>query len=133
MTSTPTCLDRLAADNGGTVTYVQPGEDLEAVLTGFYAQIAHPVLTDLQIELKGLEALDLHPRPCPTCFRLQPATDRPLPATSRSSRSQSGQASGQAREYSTPLTCPRPEATILLPRLWPPPSGLHARPGARRG
>ncbi|MCK4831967.1 MAG: VWA domain-containing protein, partial [Anaerolineales bacterium] len=54
-------LDQLAAENGGTVTYVQPGENLEAVLTRFYERIAHPVLTEIEIEFEGMEVSDLYP------------------------------------------------------------------------
>jgi Ca-activated chloride channel family protein len=61
-------LDRLAADNGGTVTYIQPGENLELALTGFYAQIAHPLLTDLQVEFEGLVVDDLYPEALPDLF-----------------------------------------------------------------
>jgi Ca-activated chloride channel family protein len=62
-------LDRLAADNGGTVTYVQPGEDLELALTDFYDKIAHPVLTDLEVEFEGLQASDLYPEVLPDLFQ----------------------------------------------------------------
>jgi Ca-activated chloride channel family protein len=113
-------LDRLAADNGGTVTYVQPGEDLEAVLTGFYAQIAHPVLTDLQIELEGLEALDLHPQALPDLFQGSSllltgryrATRQIITVTVR------GQASGQAREYVYTFDLSQAGGHDFVPRLW---------------
>lgn len=62
-------LDRLAAENGGTVTYVQPGENLEAVLSGFYERIASPVLTDVEISFQGMKASDLHPATIPDLFR----------------------------------------------------------------
>ncbi len=62
-------LDRLAADAGGTVTYVQPGENLEARLTGFYATIAHPLLTDLEITFEGLEVTDVYPQALPDLFQ----------------------------------------------------------------
>jgi Ca-activated chloride channel family protein len=61
-------LDRLATQNGGTVTYVQPGENLETVLTSFYDRIARPVLTDLQIEFEGLVVSDLYPEDLPDLF-----------------------------------------------------------------
>jgi Ca-activated chloride channel family protein len=61
-------LDRLAADNGGTVTYVQPGENLEAILTDFYAHIAHPALTDVEIQFEGLEVSELYPKALPDMF-----------------------------------------------------------------
>ena len=62
-------LDRLAADNKGTVTYIQPGENLEAALTGFYERIASPLLTDVEIEFEGLAARDLYPQALPDLFR----------------------------------------------------------------
>jgi Ca-activated chloride channel family protein len=62
-------LDRLAADNGGSVTYVQPGENLEAILTGFYKQIAYPVLTDVEIDFVGMEVSSLYPATLPDLFR----------------------------------------------------------------
>jgi Ca-activated chloride channel family protein len=62
-------LDRLAADNGGTVTYVQPGENLELVLTGFYDKIARPLLTDLEVEFEGLATSDLYPEALPDLFQ----------------------------------------------------------------
>ena len=62
-------LDSLAADNGGTVTYVQPGEDLESALTGFYGKIASPLLTDVEVEFEGLETSDLYPQAIPDLFQ----------------------------------------------------------------
>ena len=47
-------LDRLALDNGGSVSYVQPGENLELALSDFYRRIANPVLTDVEVEFEGL-------------------------------------------------------------------------------
>lgn len=61
-------LDRLAAENGGAITYVQPGEDLEAVLAAFYGKIAHPVLTDVQVEFEGMRVADVYPRTLPDIF-----------------------------------------------------------------
>ncbi|PKO20640.1 MAG: hypothetical protein CVU38_19045, partial [Chloroflexi bacterium HGW-Chloroflexi-1] len=62
-------LDRLAADNDGSATYVQPGENLEATLTGFYARIAHPLLTDVAVDFEGMEVSDLYPRAIPDLFQ----------------------------------------------------------------
>jgi Ca-activated chloride channel family protein len=61
-------LDRLAAQNHGAVTYVQPGESLEHVLTTFYSQIAHPLLTDVEVEFEGLTVEDVYPRQLPDLF-----------------------------------------------------------------
>jgi Ca-activated chloride channel family protein len=61
-------LDGLTVENRGTVTYVQPGESLEAALTGFYERIAQPMLTDLEITFEGLSAGDLYPEQMPDLF-----------------------------------------------------------------
>ncbi len=61
-------LDRIAAQNHGAVTYVQPGESLERVLTTFYSQIAHPLLTDVEVEFEGLGVEDVYPRQLPDLF-----------------------------------------------------------------
>ncbi len=62
-------LDRLAADNGGTVTYVQPGESLELALTEFYGKIAHPLLTDVEVQFQGMQVSDLYPQAVPDLFQ----------------------------------------------------------------
>jgi Ca-activated chloride channel family protein len=62
-------LDRLAAENGGSVTYVQLGENLELVLANFYGRIANPVLTDVQVSFEGMSVSDLHPQPLPDMFQ----------------------------------------------------------------
>jgi Ca-activated chloride channel family protein len=62
-------LDSLAAGNGGTVTYVRPGEDLELALTTFYGKVAHPLLTDVEVELEGLESSEIYPEYLPDLFR----------------------------------------------------------------
>jgi Ca-activated chloride channel family protein len=62
-------LDRLAAGNGGTVTYVQPGEDLEHALTSFYDGIAQPLLTDVQVEFDGMAVEDVYPERIPDLFQ----------------------------------------------------------------
>lgn len=62
-------LDRLAADNNGTVTYIEPGQDLNAVLTEFYSKVADPVLTDVQISFDGLQVSDMYPEQIPDMYR----------------------------------------------------------------
>ncbi len=62
-------LDRLALDNGGSVTYVQPGENLELALSEFYGRIANPVLTDVEVEFDGMRVADLYPPTMPDLFR----------------------------------------------------------------
>lgn len=61
-------LDDLASQNHGTVTYVQPGESLEGVLTNFYGKIAHPLLTDLELRYEGFTVTDGYPHQLPDLF-----------------------------------------------------------------
>jgi Ca-activated chloride channel family protein len=62
-------LDRLAEENGGSVTYVQPGENLESVLSDFYGRIADPVLTHVEVSFEGMAVSDLYPQQLPDMFQ----------------------------------------------------------------
>jgi Ca-activated chloride channel family protein len=113
-------LDRLAADNGGTGTYVQPGENLEAVLTRFYERIAHPVLTDVEVEFEGLEASHLYPQEMPDMFRgsslLLSGRYRATQPTARVRVR--GQAGGVEREYVYHFEIAQSGGHDFVPRLW---------------
>jgi Ca-activated chloride channel family protein len=61
-------LDDIASQNHGTVTYVQPGESLEGVLTSFYEVIANPLLTDLELRYEGFTVEDVYPRQLPDLY-----------------------------------------------------------------
>jgi Ca-activated chloride channel family protein len=64
-----TLLDKLAADNGGVADYVEPKEDLEARVSNFFAKVNSPVLTDLRLDLAGVETDLVYPRALPDVFR----------------------------------------------------------------
>ncbi len=61
-------LDSLAQAHHGASTYVQPGERIDEVLSGFYAKISTPVLTDLKLDFGGMQTYDLYPSPLPDLF-----------------------------------------------------------------
>ncbi len=61
-------LDTLAGEHLGLSTYVKPAEALDEILSGFYASISTPVLTDLRIDFGALSAYDLYPSPLPDLF-----------------------------------------------------------------
>jgi Ca-activated chloride channel family protein len=118
-------LDRLAADSGGTVTYVQPGENLELALTDFFGKIAHPLLTDLEVEFEGLEATDLYPQTLPDLFegsslllagryRIadQPAGDGMITVRVH------GWAGNERREYVYHFDLEKTVGHDFVPRLW---------------
>lgn len=62
-------LDQLASDNGGVADYVEPQEDLEVKVSNFFAKINHPVLTDLQLDMAGVETDLMYPRNLPDLFK----------------------------------------------------------------
>lgn len=61
-------LDSLARAHHGMSRYVLPGEHLDEVLSGFYAKISTPVLTDLALDFGDLAVYDLYPSPLPDLF-----------------------------------------------------------------
>lgn len=62
-------LDKLAAENNGTADYVEPKEDLEIKVSSFFAKVNHPVLTDLRLDMGGVETDLLYPRSMPDLFK----------------------------------------------------------------
>ncbi len=115
-------LDRLAAENGGSVTYVQPGENLELVLTDFYRRIAHPVLTDVRITFDGMQVSDLHPGTLPDMFegssllltgRFQPTSNNGT-VTIRVS----GRAGEERRTFSYTFDPDKAGDHAFVPQLW---------------
>lgn len=55
-------LDKLANANNGTVENVMPEESIEGKISGFYAQIAAPVLTNLTLDWGKAVVYDVFPR-----------------------------------------------------------------------
>jgi Ca-activated chloride channel family protein len=113
-------LDQLAADNGGSVTYVQPNEDLEGALTGFYRRIAHPLLTDVEVEFEGLEVRDLYPQTLPDLFEGSSVllTGRYRARSDRVTIRVRGWAGGEKREMSYGFDMDEISDRDFVPRLW---------------
>jgi Ca-activated chloride channel family protein len=62
-------LDRLADDTRAVSTYVRPEEDIEAKVSGLYAKISHPVMTDLQLRAgSGIVLSEMYPTHLPDLF-----------------------------------------------------------------
>jgi Ca-activated chloride channel family protein len=62
-------LDRLADQTRAVSTYVRPEEDIEVKVSGLYAKISHPVLTDLKLTAaEGLTLSEVYPNRLPDLF-----------------------------------------------------------------
>jgi hypothetical protein len=113
-------LDQISARNSGSADYIAPDEDVEVRLSNFVARIAHPAMTDLKLELPGIEASDLYPRPLPDLFR-----GSQLTVMGRYSGSGScpvvlrGMVGGRQRSIEARVEFPASAAANdFLPRLW---------------
>jgi Ca-activated chloride channel family protein len=62
-------LDKLASENGGVADYVEPKENLEVKVSGFFAKINYPVLTDLILNMGGVDTDLVYPRNLPDLFK----------------------------------------------------------------
>ena len=61
-------LDRLSGGNSGTSEYVKPDEDIESHVGRFYSKMTSPVLSDIQLELAGIDINRAYPRDVPDLF-----------------------------------------------------------------
>jgi Ca-activated chloride channel family protein len=61
-------LDSLANEHHGATTYVTPGQAIDETVSGFYAKVSTPVLTDLELDFGDVVAFDIYPDPLPDLF-----------------------------------------------------------------
>jgi Ca-activated chloride channel family protein len=117
-------LDRLAAENGGVADYIEPKEDLEVKVSNFFTKVSYPVLTDLKLDMAGVDTDLNYPRAMPDLFRGSQITligRYQNPIDMEFVRLQlRGLANGAQKNYfynnlSFPL---REDANDFLPRLW---------------
>jgi len=117
-------LDKLAAENGGVADYVEPQEDLEVKVSNFFAKVNYPVLTDLRLDMSGVQTDLVYPRELPDLFRGSQIT-----LIGRYSNAidmdfvrlqLSGKSGGANRNhlYNTLRFPLRAESNDFLPRLW---------------
>jgi Ca-activated chloride channel family protein len=117
-------LDKLASDNGGVADYVEPKEDLEVKVSNFFTKVNFPVLTNLQLDLPGVQTDLVYPRDLPDVFRGSQVTligrYRNAAALESVRLRLSGKSGGTARSYAYEnLRFPlREQNNEYLPRLW---------------
>ena len=119
-----TLLDKLAAENGGVADYVEPQEDIEVKVSNFFSKISHPVLTDLRLDIAGVQTDLYYPRTLPDIFKGSQLTiigRYKNPAEMNHVRlGLIGNSRGSARNLSyNNLSFPlREDRNEFLPRLW---------------
>jgi Ca-activated chloride channel family protein len=119
-----TLLDKLAAENGGVADYVEPKEDLEVKVSNFFSKVNYPVLTDLKLNMAGVETDLVYPRAMPDVFRGSQVTligRYRNPIDMDFVRLQLGGVSGGASKnfiYNNLRFPLREESNDFLPRLW---------------
>ena len=117
-------LDKLASDNGGVADYVEPKEDLEVKVSNFFTKVNFPVLTNLQLEMAGVQTDLVYPRDIPDVFRGSQVTligrYRNAAALEAIRLRLSGNSGGTTRSYAYDnLRFPlREQTNEYLPRLW---------------
>jgi Ca-activated chloride channel family protein len=61
-------LDSLADNHHGATTYVTPEQAIDEAVSGFYAKVSTPVLTDLELDFGDIVTYDIYPDPLPDLF-----------------------------------------------------------------
>ena len=119
-----TLLDKLAAENGGVADYIEPTEDLEVKVSNFFAKVNYPVLTDLKLDMAGVETDLVYPRAMPDIFRgsqvtligrYRNAIDLDFVRLQLGGKSSGGNKTFFYNNLRFPL---REESNDFLPRLW---------------
>lgn len=64
----PTLLDSLAQNHRGTTTYVRPFQNIDETVSGFYAKVSTPVLSDISLDFGGITVEQLYPQTLPDLF-----------------------------------------------------------------
>jgi Ca-activated chloride channel family protein len=117
-------LDKIAAENSGTADYVEPKEDIEIKVSNFFTKVNYPVLTDIQLDMGGIQTDLIYPRNMPDLFKGTQITIigryRNASDMSNVSLRLTGKAGGRPRSFSyANLSFPRTEDdNDFLPRLW---------------
>jgi Ca-activated chloride channel family protein len=61
-------LDQISFDHRGTVDYIKPEEDIEVKISRFYDKVSSPVLSDIDLNVSGIELSDVYPKELPDLF-----------------------------------------------------------------
>ncbi len=113
-------LNAMADGHHGAAQYVEPSENLETALSGFYRKIKSPVLSDVKITYDGVEVKDVYPREVKDIFAGSQVLLIGKYKTSGAAKLKiSGKLDGKQQEYVFPVTFPAEQSGhTYLNRLW---------------
>jgi Ca-activated chloride channel family protein len=113
-------LDRLARDHHGDADYVARDEDLEVKIGSFYAKVAEPVLSDVQVAVSGAKVSGVYPHPLPDLFAgSQLLLFGRYQGQGAGTVTLTGTLNGKPQRYTYPVTLPEQEmGQEFIPKLW---------------
>ncbi|OPZ30340.1 MAG: Vault protein inter-alpha-trypsin [Lentisphaerae bacterium ADurb.BinA184] len=112
-------LDGVAARTGGYSSYVRPEENLELALASFYERLAHPVMTDLQLDSGEVRFTEVSPRTLPDLFRGgQVAVTGRFTARGRETMKLSGKIGERRETFTFEAALDGDPRNAFIPRLW---------------
>jgi len=115
-----TLLDRVGIDHGGAVDYIRPEEDIEVKVSRFFDKVSNPVLSDVELDVRGVELVDVYPGRLPDLFD---GTQLVVLGRYRDSGSKSillrGRVGGRQREFDYEGTFEREnDGHAFIARIW---------------
>jgi len=112
-------LDTLAEQHRGATGYVRPHERIDEDVSGFYAKISTPVLTDIELDFGKILVEDTYPHPLPDLFA---GTQLILTGRYRESDATritlTGKVNGQRREFVYEGALRATGGDAFISRLW---------------
>ncbi len=115
-------LDFLALDHRGESEYILPDEDISTRIASFFDRVGSPLMTDLRLEIDGLEISEVFPRKISDVYKGEQVViyGRYTGHGTKTVRL-SGQVDGETRTFEYEMNFPEyseDERSAFVPRLW---------------
>jgi Ca-activated chloride channel family protein len=113
-------LDRLSEAGRGDTDYVEPGENVERVISLLAAKIQHPVLTDLELSAGRIDLEEIYPVSIPDVFAGEELVlFGRFSGEGSGALTVSGTRQGRSVRFATDVMFPEEsDANAYIPRLW---------------
>ncbi len=113
-------LDLLAYENQGDVDYILPSEDIATKIARYFDKVGSPLLTDLEVEVDGVEVSEVYPRVLRDLFKgEQIMIFGRYAGSGEATITLKGQVNGQERRFEYTAVFPdTPGKHDFVPRLW---------------